>query len=212
MTGNQIQFHPLVAAIYDPIQWYFERYQAPKHREYLARGVDGKVLEIAAGTGAMLPYFERYGASTAQYHAIEPDAGMWRQLQEKLPEQDIDVAVVSARAESLPYEDNSFDCIVECGLFCTVPSITASLEEIHRVLKPEGEFRFFDHVRSEGPIGVTQDWLTPLWRKIGGNCHLNREIAAEIENFEPLNVETLGHHNVGHWPVRRFVRGRAISK
>lgn len=183
LPRSDIHFHPFVAAMYDPVQLYFERYQAPEHREYLARGLAGAVLEIAAGTGAMLPYYEAHADRRVRLHGVEPDPTMWHQLRDKLATRSADMSVVCGRAESLPYDADTFDYVVECGLFCTVPSIRSALSEIHRVLKPGGEFRFLDHVRSDGLVGRTQDWLTPLWRRIGGNCHLDREIAPEISGF-----------------------------
>jgi len=48
------------------------------------------------------------------------------------------------------------------------------------VLKPGGRMLFVEHTRSvqRGLAGV-QDALTPLWKRVGGGCHLNRP-AAEL--------------------------------
>jgi hypothetical protein len=49
------------------------------------------------------------------------------------------------------------------------------------VLRPGGELRFFEHVRSASPLaGAFQDLITPLWARAGGGCHLNRDTTAEI--------------------------------
>jgi hypothetical protein len=46
-----------------------------------------------------------------------------------------------------------------------------------RVLKQDGRLIFVEHGRSSEPDIVTwQDRITPLWKRIGGDCHLNRKI------------------------------------
>lgn len=46
-----------------------------------------------------------------------------------------------------------------------------------RVLKPDGQMIFIEHGRSPDPnVTRWQDRITPLWKRIGGCCHLNRKI------------------------------------
>lgn len=205
MAGDDIEFHPVVAALYDRVQWYFERVQAPEHRAYLADGIDGQVLEIGVGTGAMVPYYE---PGTTVY-GIEPDPGMRRRARERAADSDVDLRLVSGRGEALPFETGAFDYVVECGVFCSVPSMDAMLAEIARVLRADGEFRFLDHVRSDGLVGRSQDALTPLWRRIGGNCHLNRRVRPLIESSERLRLTAFDRPTIGYWPIREFARGTA---
>lgn len=211
MTQNEIRYHPIVAALYDPAQLYFERLQGPEHREYLARGLDGRILEIAVGTGAMIPYYERQVGDGAVVHGVEPDPGMWSQAREKLEDSDCSMRLVSARGEALPYPDGAFDHVIDSGLLCSVPSVDAALAEIRRVLAPDGEYRFLDHVRSDGIVGRSQDVLTPLWRWTFGNCHLNRRLQPALEESERFRIEEIARVSAGHWPVREFLRGTAIA-
>jgi SAM-dependent methyltransferase len=60
---------------------------------------------------------------------------------------------------------------------CTIQDVTRALTEMRRVLKPGGRLLFAEHGRSSEPRVVRwQDRLTPIWRQIGGGCHLNRPI------------------------------------
>lgn len=211
MSGDAIRFHPVVAALYDPVQAYFERFQAPAHREYLADGLDGRVLEIGFGTGPMVPYYESGAEPGAAFHAVEPDPGMYQQGRERIAESDVDLELVCARGESLPYPDDTFEYVIECGVCCSVPAIEPMLAEIARVLRPGGEFRFLDHVRSEGVVGKSQDLLTPLWRSFGGNCHLNRRVRPVLEGVDGLEITECSTPTIGYWPIREFVRGTATS-
>ncbi len=51
------------------------------------------------------------------------------------------------------------------------------------MLKPGGHLLFVEHGRARDPNVVWwQDRLTPLWKRIGGGCHLNRAIGSLIES------------------------------
>ena len=65
---------------------------------------------------------------------------------------------------------------------CSVDDPAKTLSEIRRVLKPDGEFRFYEHVRSNNKvIGCFQNAITPLTWRFGDGCHHNRETARYIE-------------------------------
>ena len=52
-----------------------------------------------------------------------------------------------------------------------------------RVLRPNGIFRFIEHVRAEGTFhGKIQEMLTPVWRWFGAGSHLNCEVVAKIKS------------------------------
>jgi hypothetical protein len=54
---------------------------------------------------------------------------------------------------------------------------------MHRVLRPAGRLLFVEHGRASEPNVVWwQDRLTPVWKRIGGGCHLNRAIQMLIED------------------------------
>ncbi|MFC6964172.1 class I SAM-dependent methyltransferase [Halocatena marina] len=87
-------------------------------------------------------------------HAIEPDPHRRRQAKRTASTHGLDVHLRSGRAESLPYADDTFDVIIASAVFCTVQDPSRALTEVHRVVKPDGEFRFLEHVRS-GVCGAT---------------------------------------------------------
>jgi ubiquinone/menaquinone biosynthesis C-methylase UbiE len=80
-----------------------------------------------------------------------------------------------AGAEALPFDRARFDTILMTFTLCTIPDVAASLAEARRVLKPGGRLLFVEHTRSvQRSLARVQDVLTPLWKRIGGGCHLNR--------------------------------------
>ena len=165
--------HPVVSRLYDPVMAIPERTVLPAHREYLTAELSGRVLDLGAGTGAMFPYFA--SRPDIELCAVEPDPAMRRQARSKATDLDLTVDIADARAEALPYDDDSFDAVVASFVFCTIPDPGAALGELARVLRPGGEFRFLEHVRADGIAGRLHDLFAPAWHTVAGGCHLNRE-------------------------------------
>lgn len=197
--------HPRFAALYDllPQGVLFE-----PHREYLARELSGRVLEIGAGNGAMFPFVaDAADASDLEYHAIEPDPHMRRRAAETAQETGLAVDLRDARAESLPYPDDVFDAVLSGMVFCTVQDPDAALAEIARVLRPGGEFRFLEHVHADGWRGTGQNLLNPLWERAAGGCQLNRETVDLFVAHEDFAVAEIERVPFGIFPATPFVRG-----
>jgi ubiquinone/menaquinone biosynthesis C-methylase UbiE len=99
---------------------------------------------------------------------------------------------VETSAEDLPFEDDSFDTVVVTLVLCTVPNPAAALQEVQRVLKPDGQFLFLEHVRSPDPgLAKWQDRFEKPWRFLGDGCHCNRDTVKAISaaGFQLGNVE-----------------------
>jgi ubiquinone/menaquinone biosynthesis C-methylase UbiE len=108
---------------------------------------------------------------------------MTRQLREKLAQwrRSAEISVVEAPGEDLPFADASFDTVAVTLVLCTVPDPEATLEEIKRVLAPEGQLLFLEHVRAEDPgLARWQDRLERPWRFLGDGCHCNRDTVSAI--------------------------------
>lgn len=200
--------HRLFATLYDPVMWGLERTILPEHRRYLARDLSGTVLDLGVGTGAMFPYFGT-GSNEIELHGIEPDPYMRRQAEQKAEDRGIDIEIQEAGAESLPYDDDTFDAVVASMVFCTIPDVDAALNEVARVLRPGGEFRFLEHVHSKSSLGRIQDLATPVWRKLAGGCHLNRETSSAITTHGGLDIVEIDRIDMGVGLVRPFIRGTA---
>ena len=94
----------------------------------------------------------------------------------------IEAQIVEAPAEELPFPDASFDTVLSVHVLCSVPDLRKGLAEVRRVLKPGGQFRFFEHVRSRNAAGaLAQDIALPVWRGFGAGCHPNRDTTTAVE-------------------------------
>ncbi|HEX5982985.1 MAG TPA: class I SAM-dependent methyltransferase [Solirubrobacterales bacterium] len=138
----------------------------------------GRVLELGAGTGLNL---ELYPDSVTDLTLTEPDPYMIKQLRRRVAEEGREADVIEAPAEKLPFEDDSFDTVALTLVLCTVPDPAAALQEIRRVLKPDGQFLFLEHVRSRNPsLAKWQDRFEKPWRFLGDGCHCNRDTVSTI--------------------------------
>lgn len=170
----------------------------------------GRVLELGAGTGLNL---DLYPESVRDLTLTEPDPHMTKQLRKKVEESGRNAEVVEAPAESLPFEDDSFDTVLVTLVLCTVPDPSASLQEVRRVLKPGGQFLFLEHVRSIDPgLAKWQDRLEGPWRFLGDGCHCNRDTVSAISaaGFQLGDVERPEFPKVAPI-VKPMAQGSAVS-
>ncbi|WP_144672159.1 class I SAM-dependent methyltransferase [Arthrobacter sp. U41] len=151
---------------------------AADHRRRLVAAARGVVVEIGAGYGATFPF---YPAAVTGVLALEPDPtlrGLARAAASKAP---VPVTVEDGMAESLPAADATVDVVVSSLVLCSVADQPAALTEVVRVLRPGGLLLFYEHVRSAHRVlGAAEDLLTPLWSRVAGGCHPNRDTAAAI--------------------------------
>ncbi len=178
-----------------------------RRREVLAQA-RGRTIDIGAGTGANLGLFPD---GLERLVMAEPDPHMLKQLRPKLTASGLDIDLVGAGAENLPFEDSSFDTAIFTLVLCTVPDPDAALAEAARVLKPGGQLLFIEHVRGEGNVANWQDRLEGPWKFVADGCRCNRDTVANIE-ASPLTVEQVEHGELPRSPplVRPLIWGRAI--
>lgn len=107
----------LFARVYDlGTRTLEEAWLADQRRNLLVRA-RGQVLEVGGGTGANLKYYRE----VEKVLITEPDRAMMAQALRKLPDAPVRVEVEQASAESLPFQDASFDTVVSTLVLCTVP-------------------------------------------------------------------------------------------
>jgi ubiquinone/menaquinone biosynthesis C-methylase UbiE len=149
-----------------------------RHRAPVVGSARGRVLEIGFGTGANLPY---YPNDVRRIEIVEPDVALSQRARRHIAMSGRDVISHALSAERLPFDSDSFDTVVSTFTLCSIAEVDQALTEIRRVLRPTGRFVFLEHGRSPDPrIATWQHRLTPLQKRIGGGCHLDRPIRTLI--------------------------------
>ena len=124
----------IFAGIYDHVMAKTEQAGLGAHRRALLAAASGDVLEIGAGTGTNLLYYEGKGLQTLTL--TEPEKPMARRLKKRILERRPDAKLLRAPAEDLPFNDDSFDTVVATLVLCTVDDQPRALRELRRVLRP----------------------------------------------------------------------------
>ena len=147
-------------------------------RRHLTTGATGTVLEVGVGSGLGLRHYR----SDTTVIGVEPDLVMLERARRRARRAGARVLLVAADGQQLPFRAGTFDSAVMQLALCTIPDPRAALAEVRRALRPGAALHVLEHVRVDRPIiGRVQDWLTPLWRRMAGGCHLNRRTAQEVE-------------------------------
>jgi ubiquinone/menaquinone biosynthesis C-methylase UbiE len=149
------------------------------YRERVVSAARGRVLEIGIGSGLNLPL---YPDAVERVIGVDPSPGLLRLASEAARRSAPDTELIEGTAEDLPLENRSIDTVVVSWTLCSVRDPGRALEEIRRVLKPDGLFSFVEHgLAPESHVRRWQHWLTPIWCRCAGNCHLDRPTASLVE-------------------------------
>ena len=162
----------IMAVVYDPFCWLGEIAGMKSRRRALLSNARGRVVEIGAGTGLNVAL---YPDGLAGLVLTEPVAAMRRRLARRLQRHERVARIVDAPADCLPLADSSVDTVVSTLVLCTVDDPEGALREIARVLRPDGQLLFIEHVRASSRfLAACQDKLDGPWRRFAGGCRCNR--------------------------------------
>ncbi|MDP6436771.1 MAG: class I SAM-dependent methyltransferase [Gammaproteobacteria bacterium] len=164
------------------------REELEEHRYRAAPLATGRVLELGVGSGLN---FVHYGNAVEHLFALEPSAHLREQAEEPAADVPFGIDFLDASAEAIPLDTGEVDTVVSSWTLCSIPDLETSLQEIRRVLKPDGKLVFIEHGRSPDPrIARWQDRLVPLSTRLLG-CSLNRPMDTLINDagFNMLELE-----------------------
>jgi SAM-dependent methyltransferase len=158
-----------------------DRRGATQHRRALLRDLTGRVLEVGAGNGLN---FAHYPPTVTEVVAIEPEPTLRAIAQQAAAGAPVPVTVRAGTADALALADGEMDAAVASLVLCSVPDQARALAELHRVLRPGAELRFYEHVIARCQPMRTILRLADhsgLWPAIAGGCHPARDTSAAIE-------------------------------
>ncbi|RAW07673.1 SAM-dependent methyltransferase [Halomonas elongata] len=151
-----------------------------RQRAALVPEAQGRVLEVGMGSGLNLPHYDPRRVELVW--GLEPSAGMRRKARRGIADAPFEVRWLDLPGEEIPLETDSVDTVVLTYTLCTIPDWHRALEQIRRVLKPNGRLLFCEHgMAPDEAVRQWQDRADPWWGRMAGGCHLNRAIPDLIE-------------------------------
>lgn len=163
---------------------------ATAERAKLMPFASGVVLEIGIGSALNLPF---YGPEVEKVYGVDPSRALWSIGRRRVAAAPFPVEFLPCSAEHISLGAAVADSAVSTWTLCTIPNPATALEEIGRVLKPEGRLLFIEHGCAPEPgVQAWQNRLTPVWKRVAGGCHMNRKIDDLIieAGFRFAQVET----------------------
>lgn len=170
---------------------------AELRRRYVPQAT-GDVLEIGIGSGHNLAH---YSPRVTSVTGLDPAAELTLMAQERARGLHTDVKLLQVSGEEIPADDARYDSLVCTWTLCSIPNVYAAVREMRRVLKPGGRLYFVEHGRSpDQSVARWQRRVEPVWKKIGGGCHLTRRADELLQDagFKLAELDT------GYLPGPRF--------
>ena len=154
--------------------------QIMKARSRIVPQASGDVLELGCGGGINMAFYDP--AKISSFSGIDPSPALLERSREAAQAIGLNADIRGGIGEALPFDDASFDTVLITFTLCSVDDQQQVLSEMRRVIRPGGKALFLEH--GAAPDASVQKWqrrIEPVWRRIGGNCHLTRDISAAYE-------------------------------
>ncbi|GAB11762.1 hypothetical protein GOARA_088_00250 [Gordonia araii NBRC 100433] len=160
-----------------------------KIRRKATVGLRGEVVEIGFGSGSNVGC---YPDEVTSVTAIEPSDTAWAMAADAVAASTVPITRGGLDGQRLPFDDDTFDAALSTYTMCTIPDLPAALAELRRVVKPGGRLYFLEH--GSAPDEKVRRWqrrLEPVQKRLGGGCHLTRDIPTLLADggWAPVELE-----------------------
>lgn len=143
------------------------------------------MLEIGAGTGVNFKYYNHNNIDSIW--VVDQQITKTAKIRASN-----NMRFMKGDAVKLPFDNDSFDTVVETLLLCSVDGEQKAVEEIYRVLKPGGQFIHIDHGLPHGKLlkGIF-NFAAPAWRWMSQSCRINKTYKYTIEKESFVTQEEI---------------------
>jgi ubiquinone/menaquinone biosynthesis C-methylase UbiE len=175
------------APSYDKQITFLEKIWFSGGREWLGARAQGRVLEVAIGTGLNLPHYPADVTITG----IELSPAMLAIARKRAAGLGRAADLHTGDAQALPFPDSTFDTVVCALSLCTIPDPAAAIGQMKRVLVPGGRLLLIDHVASTWPPIRAAQWLLErLTIRAAGEHFTRRQLPlVEAAGFDIVEAE-----------------------
>lgn len=162
-----------------------------KIRQQIVPLATGTVLEVGVGPGVNFAYYDP--EKVCKVYALEPNPGMVVRAENQRRRTKLDIEFLDLPGEQIPLPEGSVDTVVSTFTLCTIPGVADAIRGIGRVLRPGGQFLFFEHGLSPDiRVRRWQERTEPFFQCAFEGCHVTRDIPALIKDggFGIEQIET----------------------
>jgi ubiquinone/menaquinone biosynthesis C-methylase UbiE len=150
--------------------------QIMKARSRIVPQADGDVFELGCGGGINMQFYDP--ARITSFAGLDPSPALLETSRAAAQAKGMAADIRAGIGEAMPFDDASFDTLLVTFTLCSVDAQPQVLSEMRRVLRPGGKVLFLEHGRApDASVHKWQQRIEPVWKRIGGNCHLTRPIS-----------------------------------
>lgn len=154
-----------------------DRLFAGRYRRRQFENANGRVLDVACGTGRNFCYLP----SSSEVVGIDISDDMLAHARDELDRLGLDGTVHQMDAQALDLPNDSFDTVISSFSTCTFPDPIAALHGMGRVCTPDGQILLLEHSRSDAaPLACLQDWRAESHYEKNG-CRLNHDPLTTVD-------------------------------
>ena len=169
------------------IGWCERKFLGTSHRPWACAQAEGKVLEVAVGTGLNIPHYPQ----GVELTGVDISPEMLAIARQRAAENGREVDLRQGDAHNLPFEDASFDTVLCTFSLCNIPDEGRAVAEMKRVLRPGGKLLLVDHVRSTKKVFFwLQRAVEPISVMIDGDHQTRRPLEhVRAEGFDVIDTQ-----------------------
>lgn len=214
-TGN----NRIAAEFYDSSRWdkyrFWKRFTPFNDRavkrwsqevfEYLPDLAHTRLLDVAIGDGRNMPFLP----NSCEVYGVDISVAQIRACQRKYPRRKL--VLFLGEAEALPFKDDTFDHVLSFGAFNYFNDPLRSLQEMARVVKPEGLIVVTDEHADlpDRMIGRRLGWPDLDRWFMSTFLHLGNEFTEMIEQHRDLKIEPMIDQVLRDWQINEVCDGWA---
>ena len=191
------------------IHWSCDQENNAMQRNIIVPRAHGDVLEIGIGSGLNMPFYDKDKVKSLV--GIDVSVEVWKENKIDTSQLEFHFEFIEALAEQIPADNNSFDSVVVTWSLCSIKDLRTAFDELRRVLKSRGTLLFCEHGKApDMAVERWQNFLNPLWKRVGGGCNLNRNIP-EIITDNGFKIHDMEAKYIPGWkPVNFNYWGSAV--
>merc|ERR1712154_293300 len=172
-----------------------------KYRKYAISQAEGRVLEVAAGTGRNLKYY-KHNDKISEVFFIDKSQGMIDRLRLKpicrrKIFKSFDCCDIQKLSEYNRYPENTFDSVVDAFGLCSFEDPEKAIDEMVKVCKPNKKIILLEHGISNWKLVQKYQNKKLLEHVYSWGCYWNRNILDYVQNRDDVIIDSIQRKHFG---------------